>query len=48
MSHEWIRDLEIDLLVVTDLWPTDAGKLHSWTLSFNPMIVQNCSGPIIQ
>jgi hypothetical protein len=35
-------------IVVTDLWPTDAGKLHSWTLSFNPMIVQNCSGPIIQ
>jgi hypothetical protein len=35
-------------IAVTDLWPIDAGKLHSWTLSFNPAIVQNCSGPVIQ
>lgn len=27
---------------VTDLWPIDAGQLHSWTISFNPAIVQNC------
>ena len=31
---------------VTDLWPIDAGKIHSWTISFNPMIVQNCDPPI--
>ena len=30
---------------VTDLWPIDAGKLHSWTLSFNPNIVQTCDPP---
>jgi len=35
-------------LEVTDLWPLDAGKIHSWTIAFNPMIVQDCSGPIIQ
>jgi subtilisin-like proprotein convertase family protein len=33
---------------VTDLWPIDAGMLHSWTISFNPAIVQNCSTPPIQ
>jgi hypothetical protein len=31
---------------VTDLWPIDAGKIHSWTISFNPMIVQDCDPPI--
>jgi hypothetical protein len=31
---------------VTDLWPIDAGKIHSWTISFNPMIVQTCEPPI--
>jgi len=31
---------------VTDLWPIDAGKIHSWTIAFNPMIVQNCDPPI--
>jgi len=31
---------------VTDLWEIDAGKIHSWTISFNPMIVQNCDPPI--
>ncbi len=35
-------------IVVTDLWPIDAGMIHSWSISFNPTIVQNCSGPIIQ
>ncbi len=35
-------------IAVTDLWPIDAGKLHSWTISFNPAIVQDCSGPVIQ
>jgi subtilisin-like proprotein convertase family protein len=33
---------------VTDLWPQDAGKLHSWTITFNAQIVQNCSTPPIQ
>jgi hypothetical protein len=33
---------------VTDLWPTDAGKIHSWQIAFNPNIVQDCSGPVIQ
>jgi hypothetical protein len=31
---------------VTDLWPYDAGKIHSWTISFNPMIVTDCDPPI--
>jgi hypothetical protein len=31
---------------VTDLWPIDAGTLHSWTISFNPSIVQSCDPPI--
>ncbi len=35
-------------IVVVDLWPADAGKLHSWTIAFNPAIVQDCSGPVIQ
>jgi hypothetical protein len=35
-------------IAVTDLWPIDAGKLHDWTIAFNPAIVQDCSGPIIQ
>lgn len=33
---------------VTDLWPMDAGKLHQWSIAFNPMLVQDCSGPVIQ
>jgi hypothetical protein len=35
-------------IVVTDLWPEDAGKIHSWSISFDPSIVQDCSGPVIQ
>jgi hypothetical protein len=35
-------------IVITDLWPIDAGKLHSWQIAFNPNIVQDCSGPVIQ
>lgn len=35
-------------IVVTDLWPLDAGIIHSWSIAFNPMIVQDCSGPVIQ
>jgi subtilisin-like proprotein convertase family protein len=35
-------------IVVTDLWPIDAGVIHKWSIAFNPMIVQDCSGPVIQ
>jgi hypothetical protein len=35
-------------IVVTDLWPVDAGVIHQWSIAFNPSIVQNCSGPVIQ
>jgi hypothetical protein len=35
-------------LLVTDLWSVDVGHIHSWKIEFNPAIVQNCSGPIIQ
>ncbi len=35
-------------IIITDLWPIDAGKLHSWTIAFNPNILQDCSGPVIQ
>jgi len=35
-------------IVVTDLWPIDAGVIHEWSISFDPAIVQDCSGPIIQ
>jgi hypothetical protein len=35
-------------IAVTDLWPIDAGKLHSWTITFNAAVVQNCNTPPIQ
>ncbi len=35
-------------LVVTDLWPIDNGYIFSWSIAFDPSIVQNCSGPVIQ
>ena len=35
-------------LRITDLWSIDVGYVHSWKIEFNPMIVQNCSGPVIQ
>ena len=35
-------------LVVTDLWPIDNGYLFSWQIAFDPSLVQDCSGPIIQ
>ncbi|MEO8840020.1 MAG: hypothetical protein ABI704_00525 [Kofleriaceae bacterium] len=35
-------------IVVTDLWPIDAGVIHQWSIAFDPSIVQDCSGPIIQ
>jgi hypothetical protein len=33
---------------VTDLWPIDNGYIFQWTIAFDPSIVQDCSGPIIQ
>lgn len=35
-------------IAVTDLWPTDAGQLHEWSIAFDPTLVQDCSGPVIQ
>ena len=35
-------------LRVTDLWPIDNGYIFSWSMSWDPSIVQDCSGPIIQ
>jgi hypothetical protein len=35
-------------LVVTDLWPIDNGYLFSWSISFDPNLVSDCSGPIIE
>jgi hypothetical protein len=35
-------------LVVTDLWAEDVGFVHSWSIAFNPAIVQKCGGPVIQ
>jgi hypothetical protein len=35
-------------IVVTDLWPIDYGKIHQWSIAFDPTIVQDCSGPVIQ
>ena len=33
---------------VTDLWGADNGFLFDWSISFDPSLVANCSGPIIQ
>jgi hypothetical protein len=33
---------------VTDLWGEDAGQLHQWSIAFDPSLVQDCSGPVIQ
>lgn len=35
-------------ILVTDLWPIDVGYIHSWTIAFNPNILTDCSGPVIQ
>ncbi len=35
-------------LVVVDLWPIDNGYIFKWSISFDPGIVTNCSGPVIQ
>jgi hypothetical protein len=33
---------------VTDLWGIDNGFLFSWSISFDPTLVTDCSGPIIE
>ncbi len=33
---------------IADLWPEDNGFLFKWSIAFDPTIVQNCSGPVIQ
>jgi hypothetical protein len=33
---------------VTDLWGEDNGFLFSWSISFDPSLVSDCAGPIIQ
>jgi hypothetical protein len=33
---------------VTDLWPIDNGFIFEWNIAFDPTLVQDCSGPIIQ
>jgi hypothetical protein len=33
---------------VTDLWPADNGFLFDWTINFDPSLVSDCSGPIIE
>jgi len=33
---------------VADLWPIDNGYIFSWSIAFDPTIVQDCSGPPIQ
>jgi hypothetical protein len=34
-------------LTVTDLWGADNGYLFSWSISFDPNLVSDCSGPIV-
>lgn len=33
---------------VTDLWEEDNGYLFDWSIQFDPSLVSNCSGPIIE
>jgi hypothetical protein len=35
-------------VVITDAWKLDNGYLFSWSIAFDPSLVQSCSGPIIQ
>jgi hypothetical protein len=32
---------------VTDLWAIDNGFMFSWSISFDPSLVNDCAGPII-
>ncbi len=33
---------------VTDLWPIDNGFMFEWSIAFDPSLVEDCSGPIIE
>jgi hypothetical protein len=33
---------------VTDLWPADNGFMFEWSIKFDPSLVADCSGPIVQ
>ncbi|HSN28286.1 MAG TPA: hypothetical protein VLT45_18500, partial [Kofleriaceae bacterium] len=35
-------------IVVTDAWGEDNGYIFSWSIAFDPSLVQDCSGPVIQ
>jgi hypothetical protein len=35
-------------IVVTDLWEIDNGYIFKWSIAFDPTLVQDCSGPVIQ
>lgn len=35
-------------IVVTDAWSVDNGYIFSWSIAFDPLLVQDCSGPVIQ
>jgi hypothetical protein len=35
-------------IFVQDKWASDNGTIFKWTISFDPSIVQDCSGPVIQ
>jgi len=52
-SDPWLNLIGADLngdwqLRVTDLWPIDEGYVFKWSIQFDPSIVQDCSGPIVQ
>ena len=34
-------------LSVTDLWPLDNGYIFEWSISFDPVTVEDCSSPLI-
>lgn len=34
-------------LEVTDLWPIDNGYIFDWSISFDPVTVEDCSSPLI-
>ncbi|MCB9596118.1 MAG: hypothetical protein H6719_25575 [Sandaracinaceae bacterium] len=34
-------------LSVTDLWPIDNGYIFEWSISFDPVTVEDCSSPLI-
>ena len=35
-------------IIVTDLWPIDNGFMFEWSIAFDPSLVVDCEGPIIQ